>query len=227
VIRWPELTPEEQERWLAYAEIKVDRRVTWDEIDQARREYWLKIVRAELQRNRWEDKSTEERRLAVAEGDRQDQEDVQKREDALQFICRDLRVPYTPGEVEVAFWALARRTYGLTGAPKPGNQKYPLMRRLRFAVAFLSAMKKCSHVADVSEREKKALSMLHETKRWGHRQPKGRPTKRTWRSMLDLLSEARAHPPIRDMLAGKTTPWECRQILTVYEIMLQQRGTQM
>ena len=199
--------------------------MAWDDIDQAAREYWLMNVRMELQPNCWEDKSVEERKAAMAEVDRQDQEDAKRREAALQFICRDLGIPYTPGEIEAAFWALARRTYGLVGAPKPGNKKYPLKKRLRFAVAFMSAMKKCGHIADITEREKKALELLHETKRWGHWQPKGKLTKRGWRSMQELLSEARAHPPIRDMIAGKTTPWECKRILAVYEIMLQ-AGTQ-
>ena len=180
MIEWPDLTPEEQERWLAYAEIRMRKAVTWDEIGHARREFWLINIRTELQpRLAGEDKSMEEREAAMAEVERQDQEDSKRRESALQFICRDLGIPYTPGEIEAAFWALARRTYGLTGAPKPGNKKYPLRKRLRFAVAFMSAVKKCRNIADITEREKKALEMLHETKRWGHRQPKGMSTKRS------------------------------------------------
>jgi hypothetical protein len=195
---WESLDPEVQRRCLELAEGAIGRPVTWDEVDPAWQQDWLQSVQAELCADRWEDESPGEQRrlLAILE----ECDECQAR-DELQSIITELGVDCTPDDPdwEALFYALRCKSEP-AARRRRGRPSQPIQKLLEFVRDFVSEREKGSHEGQGPRSDNDVLRLLHQTKRSGRRQLKGKEIPFARKTLEAKLTRARESPALRDIL---------------------------
>jgi hypothetical protein len=217
MIDWHDLTTEVQERWLVYAEIREGRPVTWEEVP-TKSERWLEIIQAELQPNRWEDKSVEEKEKLQTDFDMHDKETAQSLREALQIIITDYGVGNTPESPDYrALWLAELRRNRRGADPKLGPPEISNQELYEFARDYLQASEAC-HDIKPRLRETAVLKELLTTPRWKEMTAKGETAPRKLNALRYRLTKARAIKLIAAMLDGAISPEECGNEIAFQEL---------
>ena len=222
MITWESLDPEAQRHWLALAEAKHGMPVTWNDVEPARREGLLETVKAELCPDRWEDETPERKQELLAIIDKDDEQTVKREHESIADHHRrsrsrlhsrgsGLESPLPSPSAQVRAGAAHARGDNRGGGFGSSSS---LPATLSRSVTRLPRKAKAVHAPRQLFSEFSLREALDKSLKKGREKPP------TVKSLREMLSKARELPAISDMLDGKTTPQECKELLRAYETFL-------